>query len=78
LIEYTEQLKILNAKLDSLNDLQYSYEKKNAIKFNNKINLPFIKQLYTKPIMDFKNINTLDELYYKIDRDLEIFKKLFK
>jgi len=70
----SKQLIWLNKKLDLLNDIEYLQKKKELIILNDKINYNLI---HTTKIMDFDNINNLQELNYKLGKDLNTIQSVF-
>jgi len=70
----SKQLIVLNKKLDLLNDLEYLQKKKKLIILKYKINYNLINKTN---IMNFYYINNLQQLNYKLGKDLNTIQSVF-
>jgi hypothetical protein len=70
----SKQLILLNQKLNLLNDIEYLQKKKELIILKDKINYNLIDNTN---IINFDDINNLQELNYKLGKDLSVIKTLF-
>jgi hypothetical protein len=74
----SKQLIILNKKMNLLNDLQALKDKKEWVVFEDAVDFNYMGLFEKINIMDFENVNDLNELNWRIGRDMEILKFLLK
>ena len=74
----TEQMMLLNRKLAALNDIYDIYDFKEKMRLIDYGDLKYIPSLHNKALLDFDNIENLEQLNYKIDLDIHVLDKLFK